>query len=254
MIECYLDESGVHEEAPICVIAGFFGGQGQWRKFSAQWRRIMNSAGIPLEEFHAKDFVKSKSRQSTLDALAQVVNASPKIHPVSVGVAVRDFKSLPQEQRRFLTGARIDKGQFISTGSPNKPYFLPFILCVERVAGYASMGGKVHFFCGLDRQFADYATDLFNSVKADVRLGDIQFPLAKETPQLQAADLLVHLTYLDMQKRILDGGEDRPLGSLLSKCMRNALAPKDDFVYFDRRAMDLTFKPVNGAASNSMVT
>jgi hypothetical protein len=59
MIEAYLDESGVHGTAPICVIAGYFGGARQWAELEAAWRRILNDASVPLEEFHALDFVKT---------------------------------------------------------------------------------------------------------------------------------------------------------------------------------------------------
>jgi hypothetical protein len=34
MIDAYLDESGIHDGAEVCLIAGYFGGRVQWRKFS----------------------------------------------------------------------------------------------------------------------------------------------------------------------------------------------------------------------------
>jgi len=255
MMECYLDESGIHDDAPVCVIAGYFGGQGQWRRFNTLWQKVLDDADTPLEEFHAKDFVKTSRRRTTLEALAGAIGASRKIHPVIVGVVVSDFRSFSEDQRRFLTGAQIRNREFVSTGSPDRPYFLPFIHCVERLAGYASAGGKVHFFCGLDRPFARYATALFETFKSDPlapsrkSLGKLLFPKARETPQLQAADLLAHLTYLDMQQRMRGGGWDRPPGGLLSKCIRNDRAPNDDFVYFNKHSMELTFKELESVGS-----
>src|SRR5580693_6537086 len=125
MIEAYLDESGVHASAPICVIAGYFGGAGQWAKLESQWRKILTVADIPLYEFHAKDFVKNRAKYAAvLTDLARAISESTKIHPVSVAVVVDDFNSFSEHDRRFLTGASVklvgddDDTKFTSSGSP----------------------------------------------------------------------------------------------------------------------------------------
>jgi hypothetical protein len=62
MLHAYLDESGIHDGAAVCVIAGYFGGSGQWRNVEADWRDMLADFNIPMEEFHAKDiFPKAKS-------------------------------------------------------------------------------------------------------------------------------------------------------------------------------------------------
>lgn len=64
------------------------------------------------------------------------------------------------------------------------------------------------------------------------RLGMPSFPLASQTAQLQAADLLVHLIY---QRGIQCAGyrswQTAPKSELLAKCIRNSLHPDDHTVF-----------------------
>jgi hypothetical protein len=59
------------------------------------------------------------------------------------------------------------------------------------------------------------------------RLGDPSFPLAKQTPQLQAADLLSLLTYRHMQERL--AANDWTVGpkGMLATCLRKMRAHSD---------------------------
>src|SRR5260370_40229759 len=102
MIDAYLDESGIHDGAAICVIAGYFGGRGQWRKFEQDWRKALDDARLPLEKFHAKNLIKRQgffadwndSKHSAfLSKIADVI-CRYKIYPVTQTVIVSDFNSL----------------------------------------------------------------------------------------------------------------------------------------------------------------
>jgi len=70
-------------------------------------------------------------------------------------------------------------------------------------------------------------------------MGDVAFPLAKETPQLQAADLLVHLIYKDVLRRKDEGrlGTGLP-APLLAKCLFNIRGGVNDIVYHDKHVLD----------------
>jgi hypothetical protein len=112
MITSYLDESGIHDGAPACVIAGYFGGKGQWKKFDALWRKTLKGANLSLEDFHANKLVRSMGKYGdTLSRLADTIAQCSKIHPVSTGVIVADFESFSLPQRKFLTGARLKDGK-----------------------------------------------------------------------------------------------------------------------------------------------
>lgn len=261
MLDGYLDESGIHNGAPICVIAGYFGGHDQWKKFEADWRRLLKRFEVPLEKFHAKDlFPKPRGfflhqwdisrHPAFLKEIGTTIVRHRKLHPVSCGIIVDAFNSYPLPVRQFLTGAHMGRnGQPLSNtgGCPNKPYFVPFQRCLMRICNYARSGTKVHFFFGLDRPFSGYASSLFKRLNLSSglpwkdKLGDPLFPLAKETPALQIADFLVNLTYHYMLDVITSG---KPWGTVfpsdvLTSCINNR---RDiaDFEVLTKAALDGT--------------
>lgn len=249
MIDAYLDESGIHDGAEVCVVAGYFAGRGQWRKFEKAWRKAFADFGMPIEEFHAKDLLKKddpKYRTFT-ESLGQVIAAfAPKIHPISAAIIIKDFYLFSLDDRKFMTGATLRNNRLVRSGSPDKPYYIPFQHCLKRVTEYAPVGGKAHFFFGLGHTFSGYARELFEQAKADPnsprreRLGTIDFPEAKETPQLQAADFLVHLTYLFALEMIQRNswGQIQPRGPLRSALV--GTRDPSDHTLQDKRALELT--------------
>jgi hypothetical protein len=105
------------------------------------------------------------------------------------------------------------------------------------------VGGKAHFFFGLDRPFGGYARALLAEIKENPfqinckeRLGDPAFPQAKETPHLQAADLLVHLTYQHMLERHAADDWNKVPSGLLGMCLVNA-KELADFSMLDRSCL-----------------
>jgi hypothetical protein len=262
VLEAYLDESGIHEGAEVCLIGGYFAGAGQWKKCEKLWERVLSEHDVPLEKFHAKDLVKctgffhgwsNGDSYSLQFALAETV-AQYKIYPVAQGVVVTDFFKLSLSERRFMTGAVLTpEGKLVDSGSPNRPYFAPFQPVIKRVLSYVSVGAKGHFFFGLDRAFSQYATGLYATLKNNGfyprqyqgRFGDIAFPLAKETPALQAADLMVHVVYQDMLEKL----HENRLGSMakpsdLIRLLLNNRRHTDDVVYQDEHLMRETLKEI----------
>ena len=68
------------------------------------------------------------------------------------------------------------------------------------------------------------------------RLGMPSFPLASETAQLQAADLLVHLTYRHMLEWQKTGKVENP-SDLLGLCLTNMRA-RADHVYQNKESFN----------------
>jgi hypothetical protein len=251
MIEAYLDESGIHDGAKLCVISGYFGGAGQMRKLEKAWKSVLAEFDFPLRDFHAKDLLKRDSCRPMLRRLARAIADQPKVHPITYGIVVDDFYSFTLEQRKFMTGATLHPrtGKLLSSGSPDKPYFVPFQNIVRSITDYAPVGGKAHFNFGLDRVFAGYALALFSQIteqsrieprpwstwKTVDRLGIAQFPKASDTPQLQAADLLVHLTYLHMNEWLEKGNVSAP-SELLRRCLANSRS-QEDHKYQDKECL-----------------
>jgi hypothetical protein len=255
----YLDESGIHEGAEVCVIAGYFGGIGQWRKFESDWRKVLHRFKVPLEKFHAKDVLNHAGiflrmphgqHRDFIHEIAETI-ACYKIYPLSMAIVIEDFATYSEKQKRFLTGAVLDKGELQTSGCPSKPYFVPFMHCVRRLAEYTSAGSKVDFFFGLGRTFAGHANVLLHDLRECTylrhspwgeRIGVASFPKAKDTPQLQAADFLAYYMYSDMverrQKKIPMGlGSPLPPPAL-AKCVFRARGGVHDIIYFDKHVMD----------------
>jgi|SRR5579859_1628428 len=256
MIEAYFDESGIHDQAKVCVVGGYYGSQAAWRTFERQWKRIIaDYPEIQNRGFHAKEFfdrVKGKRTgdykewdndkgRQFLDRLVQAIMRN-RIFPISYAIVIEDFRSLSLETRQWLTGAKFrPDGKCVSSGCPNKSYYLPFSFCVldsARMSG-ANPIDKVHFFAGLDRSFHEYASTLYRFILIDSRLqasvkellGQISYPLAKDTPGLQAADLLVYRLYRFVLDKI-DAKQNLATPVLIAKLMKNRKA-RQRFDLFD---------------------
>jgi hypothetical protein len=241
VIHAYLDESGIHDGAEVCVIAGYFGGPGQFKRFARGWRRELSALGMEMADFHAKDLTARRDHSTVLQ-LAQLI-AQFKIYPITHGIVVKDFFEFDEGQRKFLTGATLDDtGRVRQSGSPNKPYFVPFHHILRRLASYAPVGGKVKFHFGLDRSFAEYARfalkniQTFPGVGFRERLGSAEFPLASQTAALQAADLLVHLSYDHMLKQERTKNAYLQRGTALRILLSNKRMD-DDHVYYDKECI-----------------
>lgn len=267
MIEAYLDESGVHDQANVCVIAGYFGALEPMRKLERAWKRVLKSFDFPMERFHAKILVKSRQYEPMLKKLAKTIGKQRGVHPVSYGIIVGDFNSFSLNQRKFLTGATLHpkSGKFISTGCANKPYFVPFQSVVKLVTGYAPIRGKAHFSFGVDRPFGDFALSLHKQMiahahapsrpwstwKSRKSLGTIQFPLASETAPLQAADLLAHLTYLHMKEWIAKGKVALP-SDILTECITNTRS-LSDHKFQDRACLEKVLEQARRYVPNAQI-
>lgn len=244
VIEAYFDESGIHENAEVCVVAGYYGTQKAWRGFEKQWDKILSDYPELKQGFHAKKFFRRDNRKRVgeyadwddikarrfLDRLVQCIIGN-RIFPISFAIIVGDFRKLPLMERKWLTGARFTiNGKPISSGCPNRSYYVPFDFCVldsARMSG-ANVTEKIDFFVGLDRSFSGYANTLYSFVLSDARLpasvrnllGRISYPLASSTPGLQAADLLAYRLYRFALDKVA-AKQNLPIPALISKLTKN---------------------------------
>jgi hypothetical protein len=85
IIDTYLDESGIHDGAEICMVAGYYGGKGQFRKLEKAWLASLRDYEFPLKDSHATDLLKSRRHQPMVQALAFAIDQQPEVYPVSSG-------------------------------------------------------------------------------------------------------------------------------------------------------------------------
>lgn len=240
MFDAYFDESGIHKGAEACIVAGYFGQRAAWTKLEVRWLATLRKFGVPLEQFHAKDAVKGNGFFSGwpetklnkfLFAIADKI-AGCRVYPACYGLFVDEFFGFSLNERRFLTGASWNGKRFLTSGCPNKPYFVAFVECLKIVTDHTRIG-RSHFFFGIDRPASEYAAPLFRYLRARSRavdrekLGDVAFPEAKKTPELQAADLFSYLSYKHMQERRASGDWGTPPSELILRLICNRLRPED---------------------------
>ena len=221
MMEGYFDESGIHDGAKVCVVAGYYASHASWKPFENQWNKVLGDyPEITAKGFHAKVFFGRDAGQRVgeykgwsdekatkfLERLVQTIIRN-RIFPIGYGVIVKDFDSLPLQSRLWLTGAKFDKtsGVVIEGGCPSKSYYVPFQFCVLKAAkkSNATIEDKFHCFAGIDRTLSGYADEFWKILRVDERLplelrdrlGTIAFPASKDTPGIQAADLLTNRLY-----------------------------------------------------------
>lgn len=220
MMQAYLDESGIDDESDFCILAGYVGGIGQWKRFERSWRRILAAHGV--KEFHAQRFFQRDGRGRRLDEYANWTDAkadsfirellhcivSVKVHPVSCSLVKAEWNRLTYGERRYLTGGIFDAGKFTTSGAPSKAYFVPFQFCIFIAAELCGRGQKVHFAFDLNQELHGYAREYFKLLKKlpglswGPKLGQPSWPTSLEAVQLQAADLLAYLLIIFMPTRI----------------------------------------------------
>lgn len=170
----YLDESGIHAGATVCVVAGYFGAVEPLRQLETAWTGVLNDFHFPLHRFHAKKLYGRPKREPMLLALTKIISEQRDVHPISIAVAVEDFNSFPEPFRKWMTGGRFDAKtqKWTARGCPKKrPYFAPFQVCLSKLTDCAPVGGKMHFAFGLDQNFYKYAVTMFRRIKAEVLEG-----------------------------------------------------------------------------------
>lgn len=251
MLRGYLDESGIQDGASLCLVGGYFGGPGQWRKVGIAWQKVLDKFFVP--EFHAKQFWAfnpsgqrvgpykgwdERKASQFLSKLISIINGH-RIHPVSTMLVVDAFNRLTYNQRRFLTGGALRDGQFVTSGCPSKPYFVPFTSVILGIASHAPFGGKAHFFFDLNKNFKGYALDLYAIVKQSEvqvkdRLGEIGFPTGQEAVQHQTADMLCYLSYQFGQKN-LHNPSRRP--DLLLRSILQGMLLEEDFPFLNEAGL-----------------
>ena|SRR5688572_24751802 len=212
VLESYCDESGIHEGAPVCVVAGWIATARNWQLFEDRWLRA--SGGV---DFHGKEFfVRDPSgervgpykgwsddkAQTYLRGLVHAITTSD-IKPVGSVINVAAFKSFSLDDRKWLTGASWSpkRQKWLTSGAPTRPYYLGFVECLEGSAlSVKKPGWTVNFCFDQQHELAPWALLFFqNAKKGDSpqakRLGDAIFKSKAGVGALQAADMLAHSFY-----------------------------------------------------------
>ena len=205
----FIDESGIHEGARCCILAGYVGSLRQWRWFENRWERALRRIPGKPKVFHAKDFFGGSSpyreltraqREQLIDELVNAIE-SLNLNPFGALVDTAAFNALTYGERCLITGGGFDGQKFRTSGAPLRPYFVGFQHCVIEAARKAKPGMKVAYVFEEQRAFANLALQLFQILKFVLEPSDREsingcaFFRKEDAPPLQAADLLANCWY-----------------------------------------------------------
>jgi uncharacterized protein DUF3800 len=208
MLQAFMDESGTHEDAVICVFGGFIAVEKNWRIFETKWRRHLIEHGVTDEkgrpDFHARDFYGKKSvfrgwtnaHTAKFERRLVEIVVDSRLVPVASGIHTGDFNSYSVDDRRFLTGGELNPegSKWIKSGKPTSPYFLLFQDCLLKAARRSR--SKIHYVLDQQKQYEGWAKQLYGFLReeSDVknRFGSQIFSPRQEALGVQAADLLLY--------------------------------------------------------------
>ena len=177
IFSAYFDESGIDHASEFCILAGYVGGVGQWRRFERNWKKIL--ARYKVNEFHAKRFFQRDNRGKRLDEyvswtdekadafIRELIHCiiSVKVYPLSCSLVKADWNKLGYGERRYLTGGTFNAGKFTTSGAPSKAYFVPYSFCIYMATDFCGRGQKVHFAFDLNNDLHGYSREYFKHLK-----------------------------------------------------------------------------------------
>lgn len=95
--EVYVDESGLHEDAPAMCVGAYGGTPEEWAGFAEDWSRVLSNS--PIKFFHAVNSQCDPLRQPLIDALKK-----RRLYGVALSVSHTDYRDHTLPQFRSLMG------------------------------------------------------------------------------------------------------------------------------------------------------
>jgi hypothetical protein len=199
VIAAYMDESGTHVTAPVCVVAGYVGTAEQWVSLVDSWQKALHLPEFNVTEFHATECWAQQGEFSEW----------------SLGKRqslVRELMSVVLNHRVYGFAQAIDANAYRKYFVPvcDKKIQNPYFLCLLNAASEAlSVVDKkfcpsddLNVFAGNHQQFKLMGQTLYQHVRAIVPNGmrlsqDLMYGSPLKWVQLQVADLLSHHCFKD---------------------------------------------------------
>jgi hypothetical protein len=198
----YVDESGIERDQGHCVVAGYIGSLGTWKRFNRQWRNILARKEFGLVEFHAKEFFPHTGVYSNwpkdkwyrlLDALLDAIQTR-EIYPIGSGVDQDAFFNLTYGERCYMTGGHLIGTRWKLSGAPRRAYFVALSQLLGEAVKRTEEGAKVHFLFDEQEVLKGRVKEMINYITKrkmllTERFGQRGHDSSAEWPGLQAADL-----------------------------------------------------------------
>ena len=251
-----MDESGIHDDARVCVVAGYVGPIEEWAGFRQDWNGTLDKYKVKREcGFHARLFFRrhlsgkpqhehyrhlsAEDAENFLGALVGAITGS-NLRLIGSAVDVPLFRSLTEDERRYLTGGLHNGRKWTRQGAPTKPYYLPFSHGVIRAGSRTPKSQKVRIVMSRQAQYEMNALELYDLMlahrKPRLKVGNrlarkMQFSGPVEVVELQAADLICWALHNAATQGLVSGKRISPT-PLLRKLLVN-LKDKRDLQFFN---------------------
>ena len=242
MFKGFMDESGIDLADKACAVAGFVGSEEICDRTAEKWNEALKPIGL----FHAEDFfrrprgkmtgvyegIHPDDADSCAYALIDILKVSG-LEPLGMAIHSETFRSLSQNERRWMTSAVLYGRDWPMQGSPNNPYFACFHYCVAHANQFTPEGENIYLTFDRQDTYVGNAQKIYDELKKiggkfGGRLSEtLAFSSKKEAVLLQAADLLAY----SIGQRL----NERRLNQIVEHAL-NSLAYEKEYI----RAMDCT--------------
>jgi len=208
MFTAYIDESGIHKDSNVFVLAGYLAPEKEWTRFIPRWQAVLQKYGVSV--FHASEFnsctgefEKFKDNKEGQTALAvellKTISDRPRIIPFNTGIIIKDYDALLRP---------------VLSPNPEHPYYISMKILLSQMAvamnHIREYPTHERIACVFDRQteFGKRAVELFNMALEDKGwqgqrryCPGISFVAKHDYIPLQPADALAYESYREFDRR-----------------------------------------------------
>jgi hypothetical protein len=189
LLKTYMDESGIHDGAPVVTVAGYISRPKHWRAWTKDW----NKAKRPIKIFHAADCANLQGEfvgwdKPRRDAFVAKLLPILPIHELAGIVVGIDMYAFQKELGRHPELQRM-------LGEPYSACFQWAISIIMDIASKHGKGERMAFvheindYRGEARRAFNFVNDNLNPRKIPMTLA---FGAKADYPPLQAADVLAY--------------------------------------------------------------
>ena len=216
MFKSFLDAASTGKTSRATTVAGFAGTADECDRVAGLWKELVK----PIKEFHACKFFprtpegrmsgiyKGLSVKDAEDCVVSLIDlvAGSSLLPIRLAIDAAAFRSLHEDERRWMTATVAFGRSWPSEGAPERAHVAPFYYCLTSLNEYTPAGEQM--YVTFDREDGNEATTIrtYNGVKhlgspwGDKLAESIVHSSRLKAVLLQAADLLAYVITLTVTK------------------------------------------------------
>ncbi len=230
VVTCYLDESGMHDGAPIAVVAGLLLDKSKFGTFDEKWKTMLADHSI-TPPLHMKEFrrpkgrlanISNENRRTLFSEVVTVINKH-KIYSVAATLTTEQFgKYFTRQFRREAMSV----------------YGMCFILCAQMnhmLAMKNHYGERIAFLMDSGNQYANHVRGAHAAMQEEewkaMQVGSLTFDKDERWSPLQGADVIAWASRVRAQGDQFTNGYE-PLARLFDEAHAQEPYPESAIAEF----------------------